>query len=97
MDEQGLGTLCLVGQDGDRSGVDSVGSVRLALCAVDCRISCGIDEHFGPHRANDRYDPIWNREVQALTVYGDDFAERCKGTCELPADLPVFSDQQNLH
>ena len=90
MDEQGLDTLCLVGQDGDRSGVDSVGSVRLALRAVDCRIGCGIDEHFGPHRANNRDDPIWNCEVQTPTVYCDDFAERRKGTRELPADLPVF-------
>ncbi len=93
MNEQRLDTLRLVGQDGDGSGVDGVGGVRLAFRAVDCRISCGIDDDFWPHRPNDRNDPIGVRKVQPPTVDGDDFTERCKGMRELPSDLPVFPGQ----
>ena len=60
VDEQGSDPFRLFGQDGDRGGIDGVGGVRLAFRAVDGCISRGIDEHFGPHRANDRDDLVWN-------------------------------------
>src|SRR5437660_6515640 len=97
VEEQRSDPLRLFGQDGDRGGIDVVSGVRFAFRTVDSRISRRIDEHFGPNRANDRDDPVWNCEVETFSVKGDDFAERSEGMRELPADLPALSSQQNLH
>ena len=77
-------------------------SVGLALGLVDGGVGGGIDDHVRPHRAHRRGERIGPREVAASgsrlgEVERDHLAERRQRALQLPADLAVLAEEQDLH
>ena len=77
------------------------GQVGLALGLVDGGVRGGIDDHVGAHRAHRaRRAPRGGEvgaQVGAVEVERDHLAERRERALQLPADLAVLAEQQDLH
>ncbi len=97
MDQQCTKALRFLGESLWRRRVDLHGELRLGLRAVHVCVGRGIDDESRSHLADSRDDLIRVCQIERCMIEGDYLPERRKAPFELPADLPGFSGQQNLH
>lgn len=97
MHEPGAPGRGFLGQHAGGQRVDAVGRGHVALGLVDRRIGGGVDDQVGLDVGDRRAQRLGTRKIGIGTAERAQFAERRERALQLPADLAVFSKQENLH
>ena len=106
MHQQGAQAFGLQCHDFGGFGVQAPSQIRLALGLVHCRMRCGIDDHIRAHAANglrqclqiaDITAQAISIHIHALAIQRNHLAQRRETALQLPADLAVLAQQQQLH
>ncbi|GBH19953.1 Acyl-CoA dehydrogenase related to the alkylation response protein AidB [Pseudomonas syringae pv. actinidiae] len=82
--------------------VDQQGHIRLAFSFVHSGISRCVDDNVGGQRTNRggqalKVGKVPTQAISALTIQRNHLTQRCQRTLQLPTNLSVLAQQQNLH
>ena len=102
VDEPGLGCLRGARQRADRRGVDQRREFRLGLGTIDGGVGGGVDDQRRRDRAHGGGQRFRVAKVaaQGLAIgrtEGDDLAQHGQRPLQLPAELAVLAEEQDLH
>jgi len=96
VDEPRVRGVRRAGERADRGRVDELREVALRFGAVDRGVCGGIDDPLRCDRAHLRGDRIGFSQVAVAAAERDDVAERCERALQLPADLAVLAEEDDL-
>ena len=102
MDEQRAAPGGFAGEDARREGVEGAGEVGFAFGFVDSGVGGGVDDQVGGDGVHGGGEAVGVGEVAgqargAVVVEGDDVTHGGEAALQLPADLAVLAEEEDLH
>ena len=97
MHHQGIECRRFLGQHARGFTIDAQGQGFFVLGPVHCGVSRSIDDHIGAQLAHQRTQRLRISQIGAGAIERNHLSQRLHGACELPANLPAGSGDQNLH
>ena len=99
----------LLRQHGHSLGVDNAGCFDIAFGLVHCGVGGGVDDQIRAHPAHGFRQRVELQEIAvqgrsrekgmgfSLPAQGHQFSQRSEAALQLPAELSMLSEQQDLH